>query len=95
MMVYHGGATFPVSGSETRPASPGDRDAQAGMAFKVCVNPLAPAFSPVNPCSYVAVEWPIATLMPCDVSDLISAAESWSSGATVTSLTVDCRLVDP
>lgn len=56
IMVYHGGVTFPTSGSETRPANPGALDVQAGMAFKVCVSPLAPAFSPVSPCSYVAVE---------------------------------------
>lgn len=95
MIVYHGGEIFPASGSDINPASPGALDAQAGIAFRVCVKPLAPALSPVNPSSYVEEEWPIATLIPCDVSVLISAAESGSSGATVTSLTVDCRLEDP
>lgn len=83
---------MPCSGSAIRPASPGSRDANAGIAFKVCVNPDAPAFSPVRPCSYVAVEWPIDTLIACAVNDLMSAAESVSSGARVTSLTDSLRL---
>jgi hypothetical protein len=37
----------------------------------------------------------MATLMPCEVNVLISAAESVSSGARVTSLTEDWRLEDP
>jgi hypothetical protein len=82
MIVYHGGATFPVSGSDTRPASPGTREAQLGIAFNVCVSPVAPAFSPLNPSS-------------CDVNVLMSAVESDSSGASVTSLTEDWRLEDP
>lgn len=89
MIVYHGGAILPVSGKETKPAKPGALEAQLGIAFKVCVNPLAPALRPAKPCSYVAVEWPMATLIPCDVNDLISAAESGNSGAMVTSLTAD------
>ena len=95
MMVYHGGVTLPVSGNETKPASPGALEDQLGIAFKVWVKALAPAPSPLSPSSYVAVEWPMATLIPCKVNDLISAVESGSSGARVTSLMVDCKFADP
>lgn len=37
----------------------------------------------------------MATLIPCEVNVLMSAAESGSSGARVTSLTDDWRLEDP
>lgn len=73
------------------PARPGAREARGGIAFNVCVNPVAPALKPARPCSYVAVEWPIETFMPWDVRVLIKEDESGSSGARVASLMAELR----
>jgi hypothetical protein len=82
-------------GRESSPARPGARDVKAGMAFSVCVRHVAPASRPRSPSSYVAVEWPMDTLMPCVVKTLINEDESGSSGARVTSFTVFWRLDVP
>lgn len=65
------------------------------MAFRVCVRHVAPALRPERPSSRVAVEWPIETRIPWPASEEISAAESGSSGAIVTSLTVEDRFEEP
>jgi hypothetical protein len=84
-----------VAGSETNPASPGALELNTGIAFNVCVKQLAPALNPASPSSYVAVEWPMDTFIPCAVNVLIREAESGSSGARVTSLTTSLRLEVP
>jgi hypothetical protein len=95
MTVYHGGTGLLDAGSETNPANPGVLDANGGMALSVCVKHVAPARRPASPSSYVAVEWPIETLMPDATRDLINEDELRSSGASVTSLMDDARLWCP
>ena len=84
-----------MCGSVMSPASPGSRDAKAGMALRVWVRQVAPAFKPARPSSRVAVEWPMDTRMPWVVRSVISADESGSSGAMVASLTEDERFEEP
>jgi len=80
---------------EIKPARPGAREPYGGMALRVCVRHVAPAFKPNKPSLYVAVEWPMDTLMSCAVRSLIRELESGSSGARVTSLTEDEMLEEP
>lgn len=49
MMVYHGASGLWVGGSDIRPARPGMREANGGMAFSVWVRQVAPASRPARP----------------------------------------------
>lgn len=78
-----------------RPARPGSRDENGGMAFRVWVRHVAPARRPDSPSSIVAVEWPIDTRTPWPAREEIRAAELGSSGAMVANLIVEDRLEEP
>lgn len=49
MSVYQGASGLCVEGRDVRPARPGMRDANGGMAFSVWVRHVAPASRPARP----------------------------------------------
>lgn len=76
-------------GSDIRPLRPGERDSQGGMALRVWVIQFAPDFRARRASVYVAVEWPIDTLMDEFRRVEMRGPESGSSGAMVASLMVE------
>lgn len=87
-MMLKNGVPAVLDDAVTRPANPGSRWCSGAMAFRVWVRQAAPALMAVMPVSYEAFEWPKDTTMPLLVRLLTSAAESSSSGAIVTSLSM-------